>query len=50
MALQRKLAQEGRPMYLEHITRPEDVRALPSSALPALCDEIRSAIIESSAC
>ena len=36
-------------MYLEHITRPEDVRALPSSALPALCDEIRSAIIESSA-
>ena len=36
-------------MYLEHISSPEDVRALPSSALPALCEEIRCAIIESSA-
>ena len=36
-------------MYLEHISSPEDVRALPSSALPALCEEIRGAIIESSA-
>ena len=36
-------------MYLERISSPEDVRALPSSALPALCEEIRRAIIESSA-
>ena len=36
-------------MYLEHISSPEDLRALPSSALPALCEEIRCAIIESSA-
>ena len=36
-------------MYLEHITSPEDVRALPASALPALAKEIRTGIIESSA-
>ena len=36
-------------MYLEHITSPEDVRALPASALPALAEEIRTGIIESSA-
>lgn len=36
-------------MYLEQINAPSDVRALPASALPALCDEIRSAIISSSA-
>ncbi|MBM6775122.1 1-deoxy-D-xylulose-5-phosphate synthase [Olsenella profusa] len=36
-------------MYLEHITSPEDVRALPASALPALCQEIRDAVITSSA-
>ena len=36
-------------MYLEHITSPEDVRALPASALPALAEEIRAGIIESSA-
>ena len=36
-------------MYLEHIGSPADVRALPASAIPALCAEIRSAIIESSA-
>lgn len=35
-------------MYLEHINAPEDVRALPQAALPALCQEIRRAIIESS--
>ncbi len=33
-------------MYLEHVTSPEDVRALPASALPALADEVRAAIIE----
>lgn len=36
-------------MYLEHISSPEDVKALPSSALPELCREIRDAVIESSA-
>ena len=36
-------------MYLEQINAPSDVRALPSSALPALCEEIRRAVIESSA-
>lgn len=36
-------------MYLEHITSPDDVRALPASALPALCREIRDAVITSSA-
>lgn len=36
-------------MYLEHIASPEDLRALPDSALPVLCDEIRDAIISSSA-
>ena len=36
-------------MYLEHITSPEDVRALPASALPALAKEIRAGIVESSA-
>ena len=33
-------------MYLEHVTSPGDVRALPASALPALADEVRAAIIE----
>lgn len=36
-------------MYLEHIMSPDDVRALPASALPALCQEIRDAVITSSA-
>lgn len=36
-------------MYLEHISSPADVRALPSAALPDLCAEIRAAIVESSA-
>ena len=36
-------------MYLESIDSPEDVRALPPEALPALCAEIRAAIVESSA-
>ncbi|MCR8908530.1 1-deoxy-D-xylulose-5-phosphate synthase [Thermophilibacter sp. ET337] len=36
-------------MYLERINGPEDVKALPSSALQTLCDEIRTAIIERSA-
>lgn len=36
-------------MYLERIGSPEDVRALPASALPALCEEIRRAVITSSA-
>ncbi len=36
-------------MYLERIKAPSDVRALPASALPALCEEIRHAVIESSA-
>ena len=36
-------------MYLTHVTSPADVKALPTSALPALCEELRSAIIESSA-
>ena len=36
-------------MYLEHIKAPSDVRALPPSALPTLCEEIRRAVIESSA-
>lgn len=36
-------------MYLERISSPADVRALPASAIPALCAEIRTAIIESSA-
>lgn len=36
-------------MYLERIGGPRDVRALPASALPALCDEIRSAIVASTA-
>ena len=34
-------------MYLEHVTSPEDVRALPASALPTLASEVRTAIIES---
>lgn len=34
-------------MYLEHISSPEDVRALPESALPALVSEVRTAIVES---
>ena len=33
-------------MYLEHVNSPEDVRALPASALPDLADEVRAAIIE----
>ena len=36
-------------MYLEHISSPKDVRALPASALPALCGEIRDAVVRSSA-
>lgn len=36
-------------MYLEHIMSPDDVRALPASALPTLCQEIRDAVITSSA-
>ncbi len=36
-------------MYLERISSPEDVRRLPEDALPALCDEIRDAVIRSSA-
>ena len=36
-------------MYLEHIESPADVKALPASAMAALCAEIRHAIIESSA-
>ena len=36
-------------MYLEHICSPADVRALPASALPALAEEIRSAIVRSTA-
>lgn len=36
-------------MYLEHIESPTDVRALPASAMPTLCAEIRDAIIASSA-
>ena len=34
-------------MYLERISSPDDVRALPASALPSLAAEIRSAIVES---
>ena len=34
-------------MYLEHVSSPADVRALPASALPALAAEIRSAIVGS---
>ena len=36
-------------MLLTQTTTPEDVKALDRSALPALCDEIRRAILESSA-
>lgn len=36
-------------MYLEHISSPDDVRALPASALPSLADEIRAAIVSSTA-
>lgn len=36
-------------MYLEHIESPADVRALPASVMPALCAEIRDAVIASSA-
>ena len=36
-------------MYLERVSGPEDVRALPSSALPTLCEEIRSAIVRTTA-
>ena len=36
-------------LYLSHVTSPADVKALPASALPTLCEELRSAIIESSA-
>ncbi|OUO33249.1 1-deoxy-D-xylulose-5-phosphate synthase [Olsenella sp. An290] len=39
----------GATVYLERIASPEDLRALPEDALPALCDEIRSAVVESSA-
>ena len=40
-------AREGDAVYLEHIGSPEDVRALPASALPDLCTEIRDAILQS---
>ena len=36
-------------MLLERITSPQDVKALDAAELPALCDEIRSAILTSSA-
>lgn len=36
-------------MYLEGINTPADLRALPASAMDALCAEIREAIIQSSA-
>lgn len=36
-------------MYLEGIDSPADVRALPCEAMPALCAEIRHAIIDSCA-
>lgn len=36
-------------MYLERTSSPADVRALPASCLEALCDEIRAAIVRSSA-
>lgn len=35
-------------MYLERICSPDDVRGLPASALPELCEEIRGAIVASS--
>ncbi len=36
-------------MYLEKISSPADVKALPASAMPALCDELRAGIIGCSA-
>ena len=36
-------------MYLERISDPADVKALDAQALPVLCDELRAAIISSSA-
>ena len=36
-------------MYLSHITSPADIKSLDRSALPQLCDEIRQAVITSSA-
>ena len=36
-------------MLLEHITSPADVKQLDSHDLPALCQEIRRAILTSSA-
>ena len=36
-------------MYLEKISSPADVKALPAAAMPALCDELRAAIIGCSA-
>ncbi len=36
-------------MYLEKIKGPDDVKALPEESLPALCDEIRRAVVDSSA-
>ncbi len=36
-------------MYLEKITGPDDVKALSEESLPALCDEMRRAVIDSSA-
>lgn len=36
-------------MYLEHIAGPADVKALPDNQLPSLCEEMRRAIIGSSA-
>ena len=36
-------------MLLDHITSPQDVKALDASALPRLCEEARAAILQSSA-
>lgn len=36
-------------MYLENISAPADVRSLPAEAIEGLCDELRAAIVESSA-
>ena len=40
---------EGGAVYLENISSPKDVRALPAEALVPLCEEIRAAIVGSSA-
>ena len=38
-----------RSRLLEHISSPQDVKALAASDLPLLCDELRQAILENSA-